>query len=152
MPGVIDFIELDLRDYNGNILNGFDQPWFINFSITEYNNDTIRSENLRTYINAQPSVPLNTVEFLGTTSKPLPTTEQPDNLGSLQKQLQESLEKLASNVQKRKSTASIATTISEGTTGAVNTSSNDTTSSSSNAGETEQTTIDANAAKRQRES
>ena len=146
---IIDFIDLDLRDYNGNILHDFDQPWFINFSITEYNNDTVRAENLRTYINVQPTAPLSTVGFLGSTTE---ATEQPVDLVPLQKQLQESLAKLKTHVQKRKSTASIATTVSEGATGTVSTSGNDSTSASSNAGETEQTAIDLNAAKRQRES
>jgi hypothetical protein len=145
---IIDFIDLDLRDYNGNILNDFDQPWFISFSITEYNNDTVRAENLRTYINVQPTAPLSTVGFLGSSTE---ATEQPVDLVPLQKQLQESLEKLKTHVQKRKSTASIATTVSEGTTGTVSTSGNDSTSAPSNTGETEQTTIDSNAAKRQRE-
>jgi hypothetical protein len=147
---VIDFIDLDLRDYNGNILNDFDQPWFISFSITEYSNDSIRSENLRTFINVQPPVPLDTVEFLGSKSE---ATDPSSDLITLQKQLQDSLEKLKTNVQKRKSPATITATVSEGTTGTTDASSNESAPSSTNAGQTEQTTIDSNGSgKRQRES
>jgi hypothetical protein len=151
---IIDTIDFDLRDYNGNILYDFDQQWFITFSITEYNNDALRNENLRTYINVLPPASLSEVGILGTKSEtPEPLEESTTNLDSLKQQLSESLEKLKTHVQKRKAAATLPATVYEGSTGTVDTFANEPTFTPTNAGETEQTTTDFNGSgKRQRES
>jgi hypothetical protein len=153
---IIDIIDFDLRDYNGNILYDFDQPWFITFSITEYSNEAIRDENLRTFINVIPPVPLNRVGFLGVKSEEQEEEEEDtqDHLETLKEQLTQSLEKLKSNVQKRKSPSTAPAQVYEGPiepSYAIPT--NESTIASSNAGQTEQTTPDTDgSAKRQRES
>ena len=151
---IIDTIDFDLRDYNGNILYDFDQPWFITFSITEYHNDALRSENLRTYINVVPPVPLSEVGILGTKSEsPEILEESNTKLDSLKQQLNSSLEKLKTHVQKRKAASTLPATVYEGSTRTVNTFANEPTITPANARETEQTTTDIDSSpKRQRES
>lgn len=148
---IIDTIDFDLRDYNGNILYGFDQPWFITFSITEYTNDGIRDENLRTFINVIPPAPIDRVDFLGVKSPE--ETQQTNTLETLKEQLTQSLKKLKSNVQKRKSPSTATAEVYESPVESSTTSTtNESAITSPNAGETEQTTIDSNgSAKRQRE-
>jgi hypothetical protein len=151
---IIDTIDFDLRDYNGNILYDFDQPWFITFSITEYNIDALRSENLRTYINVVPPAPLSEVGILGTRSEsPEILEESNTKLDSLKQQLNSSLEKLKTHVQKRKAASTLPATVYEGSTGTVNSFANEPTITPANARETEQTTTDIDSSpKRQRES
>jgi hypothetical protein len=147
---IIDTIDFDLLDYNGNILYDFDQPWFITFSITEYANDGIRDENLRTFINVIPPPPIDRVDFLGVKSN---ETDQANTLETLKQQLTQSLEKLKTNVQKRKSPPTATTQVYESSVGpSTASSSNEPTITSTNAGETEQTPTDVNGStKRQRE-
>jgi hypothetical protein len=148
---IIDTVDFDLRDYNNNVLHGFDQPWFITFSITEYTNDGIRDENLRTFINVIPPAPIDRVDFLGVKSPE--ESEQKNTLETLKVQLTQSLEKLKTNVQKRKSPPTTTAEVYESQVGPSPTpSTNESTTASTNAGQTEQTTIDPNgSAKRQRE-
>jgi hypothetical protein len=151
---IIDTIDFDLRDYNGGMLYGFDQPWFITFSITEYStSEVIRNENLRTFINTVRPPPITQVDFLGNTSESTDTLKDTtENLETLKQKLNESLIKLKSNVQKRKSPSSGTATVYEDSVGTTGNTTNEPTPSSSDARETKQTPIDIDgSAKRQRE-
>ena len=146
---IIDTIDFDLRDYNGNILYDFDQPWFITFSITEMNMDTARAQQLRTFINSVPPS-IDQVNFL---ERNRINEETSQTLETLKQKLTDSLAQLRSNVQKRKTPSPDTTTILESTTGTNSTTYSSPTPSSANAGEAEQTSIDVDgSAKRQRQS
>jgi hypothetical protein len=130
-------------------LYDFDQPWFITFSITEMNMDTVRTQQLRTFINSVPPS-IDQVNFL---ERNRINEETSQTLETLKQKLTDSLAQLRSNVQKRKTPSPDTTTILESTTGTNSTTYSSPTPSSANAGEAEQTSIDVDgSAKRQRQS
>jgi hypothetical protein len=145
----IDMMDFDLRTYNNEPLYDLDQPWYITFSIVEMNMDTVRAQQLRTYINSIPPS-IDQVNFL---ERNRINEETSQTLETLRQKLTNSLEQLRSNVQKRKSPSPVTTTLLESTTGTNSTTASGPTPSSANAGEAEQTSIDIDgSAKRQRQS
>lgn len=158
----IDIIDFDLKDYNGNPLVGFDQSWNITFSISEvYVNKETREQTLKTFINSStPVVPINQTNFLqrNTVSQSLnqPATDSVTeiDLDALRQRLDDSLQQLRANVQKRKSPATDTATIPQSEAGATTTTNpNQPTIATPDSGQTEQTTSDIDGpAKRQRES
>lgn len=149
----IDTIDFDLRDYNGNPLYGNDQPWNITFSISEISNDAIRQLQLKTYINPLPP-PIDQVNFLDRSQTQVsPVQSSLETLDSLRQKVNESLEKLRTDVQKRKNPTTSTTTVYESTIGTKNTTDSQSTIASTNTATAEQTSSNSDvSAKRQRES
>ena len=156
----IDTIDFDLQDYSGNSLIGVDQSWNITFSISEvYTNKEAKDQTRKTYINsitaAQPPVPITQTNFLQRNLVPQPAESVNEfELETLRQKLDNSLQQLRANVQKRKSPATDTTTFPQSEAGAAAISnSNQPTIATPDAGQTEQTTFNIDgSAKRQRES
>jgi hypothetical protein len=150
----IDTIDFDLRDYDGNPLYGSDQSWNITFHISEISNDAVRQQQLKTFINPI-SPPIDQVDFLERklTQASSPVQNTTDSLETLKQRVNESLEKLRTDVQKRKNPTTSVSTVYESSIGTKGPTNSQPTLTSSNSTTTEQTTPDLDvSAKRQRES
>ena len=162
----IDVIDFDLKDYSGKPLVGFDQSWNITFSISEvYVSKETRDQTQKTYINSSiATVPITQANFLQrnlvsqSVSQPV---DQPSadsvteiDLDILRQRLDDSLQQLRANVQKRKSPTADTATIPQSEAGTTTTpNSNQPTVTTPDSGQTEQTTSNIDGpAKRQRES